>query len=264
MELTGQLTLLSCQNSKEHVDHIVPGASNMQFLEMLKMNWLVWDTVDVLVDAIGVKLPFVPSPSQYSACSPLLSCGFNLWCKRSSFFISMFSHQVKGVSSEQWAIVEFLQRCSPPEIFQFAAETPPPYMQMLPPKIHDSSELLFHVYCLCWVHKKKTDKHLYGGKESLGEKGWGSEGWIQTKDIFVCVLAIIGTKAMVRTMKTELQEILKKWITKFLDLLCQRHPEISFGSRNGCLGFGSTLFKEGVSKFCKSLFGTSCRNKSCF
>ena len=31
-----------------------------------------------------------------------------------------------------------------------------------------------------------------------------------TKDIFVCVLAIIGTKAMVRTMKRELQEILKK------------------------------------------------------
>ena len=99
----------------------------MHFLEMLKMKWLVWDTVDVLVDAIGVKLPFVPSPSQYSACSPLLSCGFNLWCKRSSFFSSsMFSHQVKGVSSEQWAIVEFLQRGFPPEIFQ-SEETPLPH-----------------------------------------------------------------------------------------------------------------------------------------
>ena len=38
MELARQLTLLSCQNSKEHVDHIVPGTSNMHFLEMLKMK----------------------------------------------------------------------------------------------------------------------------------------------------------------------------------------------------------------------------------
>ena len=38
MELARQLTLLSCQNSKEHVDHIVPEISNMHFLEMLKMK----------------------------------------------------------------------------------------------------------------------------------------------------------------------------------------------------------------------------------
>ena len=102
MELARQLTLLSCQNSKEHVDHIVPRTSNMHFLEMLKMKWLVWDTVDVLVDAIGVKLPFVSSPSQYSACSPLLSCGFNLWCKRSSFF--HFNVFPPGQRCFQWAV----------------------------------------------------------------------------------------------------------------------------------------------------------------
>ena len=42
------------------------------------------------------------------------------------FSSSMFAHQVKGISSEQWAIVEFLQRGFPPEILQ-SEETPLPH-----------------------------------------------------------------------------------------------------------------------------------------
>ena len=81
-----------------------------------------------------------------------------------------------------------------------------------------------------------------------------------TKDIFVCVLTIIGTKAMVRTMKRELQEIQKK--TEFLDLLCQQHSEKFFGTGKWLFG---RMVQLCLRRNCQNLFyGTPCRNKSCF
>jgi len=68
MELTGQLAFFSCQNSKEHVDHIV----------------LVWNAVDVLVDAVGIKLSLIPSTN--STCSTLMPGSF---------------HQIKRAAREQ-------------------------------------------------------------------------------------------------------------------------------------------------------------------
>jgi len=68
MKLTGQLAFFSCQNSKEHVNHIV----------------LVWHAVDVFVDTVGIKLPLIPSTN--CTCSPLMPGSF---------------HQIKCAAREQ-------------------------------------------------------------------------------------------------------------------------------------------------------------------
>ena len=232
MELARQLTLLSCQNSKEHVYHIVPGTSNMQFLETLKMKWLVWDTVDVLVDTIGVKLPFVPSPFQYSACSPLLSCSFNLWCKRSSFF--HFNVFPPGQRCFQWAVSDSGVSAKARSTLSISLCTPL--------KI-----------CKCYLQKSMIPRNC-------SSMCIACAGSIRRRLISTCMVGWnarekgIGYWSNCQNHEKRTTRDPKKWITEFLDFMCQQHHSGTVVLENGCLGYGSTLFKEGGAKFCTFLF----------
>ena len=83
MELTSELAFFPRQNSKEHVDHILPGKHQSLTNLPEKMHRLVWDAVDILVDAVGIKLPLALSSN--SACSTLLPGCFHLFDKLSIF-----------------------------------------------------------------------------------------------------------------------------------------------------------------------------------
>ena len=76
MELTGQLAFFPRQNSKEHVDHILPGKHQSLTNLPEKVHQLVWDAVDVLVDAVGVELPLILTTS--CTCGTLMPCSFHL------------------------------------------------------------------------------------------------------------------------------------------------------------------------------------------